>query len=94
MQRVRKLAALEETTQQELIARALEAFERAVLLDRLNASFARMREDPRAWRKEQRERRAWEGTTESGRWGTGCPHPARVQRDTTSGSSAMARAKR
>ncbi len=66
LQRVRKLAALEQTTQQELIARALEAFERTVLLDRLNASFARMRDDPRAWREEQRERQVWEGTIRDG----------------------------
>ncbi len=35
-----------------------------------------------------------ERSAKRGRWGTGCPHPARVQRDTTSGSSAMVRAKR
>lgn len=51
---------------QEIIHEALEAFHRERLLDDINAAFATLKRDGGAWREEQAERTAWDGTAADG----------------------------
>lgn len=46
----------------EVVARAVEELWREQLLEEINASFARLREDPEAWAQELEERRLSENT--------------------------------
>jgi hypothetical protein len=45
-----------------VIAKAVEAYRRRVLLETLNADFAALRADPAAWKAELEEREAWDAT--------------------------------
>jgi len=47
---------------QEIIHAALERFHRERMLDDINAAFAQLKRDGGAWREEQAERTAWDGT--------------------------------
>lgn len=60
--RLRDLAARTGKQQQEIIHEALEAYDRNVLLDAINAGFHALRQDTAAWHAEQAERAAWDGT--------------------------------
>ena len=50
----------------ELLAEAVEELRREDLLRRTNQAYARLREDPKAWAEEMREREAWEVTLADG----------------------------
>lgn len=63
---LQELAAQTGMQHQEIIHEALEAFHRERLLDEINAAFAQLKRDDRAWREEQAERRAWDGTVSDG----------------------------
>lgn len=60
--RLQRLAQKTGQTQQEIIGRALEAYERECMLDAMNDSFAQLKSDPRAWAEEMAERAAWDNT--------------------------------
>jgi hypothetical protein len=45
-----------------VLAKAVEAYRRRVLLETLNADFADLRADPAAWKAELEERQAWDVT--------------------------------
>ncbi|MCU0618868.1 MAG: hypothetical protein MUF40_03050 [Gemmatimonadaceae bacterium] len=60
--RLRELAARTGKQQQEIIHEALEAYDRNVLLDAINAGFHALKQDESAWRAERAERAAWDGT--------------------------------
>lgn len=61
--RLQRLAQKTGQTQQEVLGRALEAYERDCMLNAMNDSFAQLRADPVAWAEELAERAAWEATT-------------------------------
>jgi hypothetical protein len=50
----------------EVLAKAVEAYRRRVFLEGVNADFATLRNDRRAWTEEQAERAAWDATTADG----------------------------
>jgi len=64
--RLRELAAITGKQQQEIIHEALEAYDRNVMLDAINAGFTTLKQDAAAWREEQAERTAWDGTAFDG----------------------------
>jgi hypothetical protein len=45
-----------------ILAKAVEAYRRSTFLEGLNADFATLRKDRRAWAEEQSERTAWDAT--------------------------------
>jgi len=60
--RLRDLAHRRGESMREVVARAVEELWREQLLEEINASFARLREDPEAWAQELEERRLSENT--------------------------------
>ncbi len=59
-----ELADATGLTKQAVVAAAVRLYSRDLLLRETNAAFARLREDPSAWREELAERAAWEATLE------------------------------
>jgi hypothetical protein len=57
-------AAVAETGEPMIavLAKAVETYRRQAFLEGLNADFAALRTDRRAWREEQAERAAWDAT--------------------------------
>jgi predicted transcriptional regulator len=60
--RLRELAAITGKQQQEIIHEALEAYDRNVMLDEINAGFSALKQDAASWKEEESERAAWDGT--------------------------------
>ena len=63
---LQELSATTGKQHQEIIHEALEAFNRDRMLDEINAAFAAFKRDGSAWREEQAERTAWDGTALDG----------------------------
>ena len=63
---LKALAAESGASMQEILARAVEAYRRQRLIDRTNAAYAALREDPAAGQAEQAERAAWDATLGDG----------------------------
>lgn len=61
-QTLRDLAASTGRAMQDVLADAVEAYARQLLLDQTNDAYARLRTDPEAWQQEVTEREAWEAT--------------------------------
>lgn len=61
--RLQRIAEETGQSQQDILHRALETYERDLLLDSINAGFAEMRADPDAWAEELAERTAWDTAT-------------------------------
>lgn len=59
---VRELAAETHQSMQALLAAAVEAYRRRLILEQHNAAYAALRADPVAWHEELGERALWEGT--------------------------------
>ena len=59
---LRELAAGTGRPMQDVLAAAVDAYFRRVLLDQLDEDYARLRSDPKAWAEELEERRLWEAT--------------------------------
>ena len=59
---LRVLAASTGRSMQDVLAAAVEAYSRQLLLDRTNEGYAALRASPDAWREELEERTAWEAT--------------------------------
>lgn len=57
-----ELAATTGRSKQDVLAAAVEAFSRQLLLDRTNAAYAALRADPTGWETELQERAQWEAT--------------------------------
>jgi hypothetical protein len=47
---------------QTILAHAIEAYRRECFLEHANAAFETLRNDPKAWRREQEERAEWDAT--------------------------------
>lgn len=61
-QRLQRLAEQTGKTQGDVLRCALDVFEREYFLEALDAGFARLRSDPKAWADELEERAAWDAT--------------------------------
>jgi hypothetical protein len=59
---LRDLAASTGRAMQDVLADAVEAYSRQLLLDQTNAAYSRLRSDAEAWQQELNEREAWEAT--------------------------------
>jgi predicted transcriptional regulator len=57
-----ELAATTGRSKQDVLAAAVEAYSRELLLDRTNAAYAALRADPTGWAAELEERSEWEAT--------------------------------
>ena len=63
---LRRLAEREGTAMQRVLEKALEGYRRRRFLEEVNAGFASLRSDRRAWSRVQAERRAWDATVADG----------------------------
>lgn len=61
-ERLKRLSRQTGLKQQEVIARALVAFERDLLLESINSGFEALQADAAAWSAELAERAAWDAT--------------------------------
>ena len=57
-----ELAEVTGRSKQDVIAAAVEAYSRQLLLDRTNAAYASLRADPTGWEAELEDRARWEAT--------------------------------
>lgn len=65
-QTLRDLAGRTGQSMQSLLDDAIEAYRRERLLDETNAAFAALKRDPKAWKAELEERKAWDATLVDG----------------------------
>jgi len=63
---LREIAHAEEESMQSVLEKAVEQYRRKRLFDELDAAYAKLQEDPEAWRALQDERKVWEATLEDG----------------------------
>jgi hypothetical protein len=63
---LQELAASTGKLHQEIIHEALEAYHRDRMLDEINAAFAAVKRNEKAWREDRSERAAWDGTAADG----------------------------
>jgi hypothetical protein len=54
------LATQQGKPMQALLDQAMELSQRDIFLDEVNAAYARLRSDPKAWEAEQAERALWD----------------------------------
>ena len=64
--KLRQLAERTGETMQAVLQRAIEEYRRQQFLDEVNAGYAALRKDARAWKQELAERRAWDVTLADG----------------------------
>jgi len=60
------MAEEEQQSMQSVLDRAIERYRREKFLRAANADFEALRNDPRAWKEELRERDLWEQTLADG----------------------------
>ena len=65
-QALRELAAQDGESMGVVLRRAIEAYRRNRFLDELNRGYAALRSNPKAWKEELEERRAWDATLADG----------------------------
>jgi hypothetical protein len=63
---LRRLAEEEQQSMQAVLDKALERYRRETFLRAANADFAALKNDPKAWKKELRERELWDQTLADG----------------------------
>jgi hypothetical protein len=63
---LRTMAKREGKPMQAVLDEAIERYRRDKFLDDVNAAFARLRADPKAWKEEQAERALWDKTLADG----------------------------
>ena len=63
---LRDLAKREGKPMQAVLDEAIEHFQRDKFLDEVNAAYAALRSDPKAWKEEQAERALWDKTLADG----------------------------
>jgi hypothetical protein len=77
-----RLATQTGDTPTAVLDKALDAYRRKVFIERVNAGYAALRDDPAAWAEVERERRSMDGCLMDGldpneRWGDdGAPLPS------------------
>ena len=60
--KLRELARVSGVTMPQVLAEAIDELYRKRFLDECNLAYGRLKADPRAWKQELSERRAWEAT--------------------------------
>jgi predicted DNA-binding protein len=63
---LRALAKQEGKPMQAVLDDAIERYQRDKFLDEVNAAYATLRNDPKAWKAEQSERALWDKTLADG----------------------------
>jgi len=63
---LRALAEREGKPMQAVLDEAVEHYQRDKFLDEVNAAYATLRNDPKAWKEEQAERALWDKTLADG----------------------------
>jgi hypothetical protein len=63
---LRTLAKREGKPMQAVLDEAIEHYQRDKFLDEVNASFAPLKSDPKAWKEEVAERALWDKTLDGG----------------------------
>jgi len=63
---LRQLAKREGKSMQSVLDDAIERYRRDRFLDEVNAAYAALRSDPKAWKEEQAERALWDRTLADG----------------------------
>ena len=63
---LRALAKKEGKPMQAVLDEAIERYQRDKFLDEVNAAYAALRADPKAWKDEQAERGLWDQTLADG----------------------------
>jgi len=63
---LREIATRTGKSMQSVLAKAIEEYRRQTFLENANAAFAALRSDHKRWRREQRERAAWDTTISDG----------------------------
>jgi hypothetical protein len=63
---LRQLAKAERKPMVAVLDEAVEALRRQRFLEGVNAAYAALRADPKAWESVERERRAWDATLSDG----------------------------
>src|SRR4029453_16719232 len=59
---LRALAKRAGKPMQTILDEAIDQYQREKFLDEVNAAYARLRADPKAWKEELAERQDWNGT--------------------------------
>lgn len=65
-ERLREMARRTGEPMQSLLEKAVEDYRRKRFLEEANRAFAALRNNPRAWKEEAEERKAWESTLGDG----------------------------
>jgi len=60
------LAKSESTTMTRLMDKVVDAYRRKRFLEATNDAFATLRQNPKLWEQEQRERKEWDATLADG----------------------------
>lgn len=63
---LRRLACETGDSMQDVVRKAVDAYERKLFFERFNAAYAELRADPQAWQEELDERAAWDTTLMDG----------------------------
>jgi hypothetical protein len=63
---LRELAEQTGQAMTEVLDKAIDAYQRQVFLDAVNAGYAALRSDPKAWADELKERQLWDATVMDG----------------------------
>jgi predicted transcriptional regulator len=63
---LRALSKRRRQPMQAILAQAIEEYRRKTLLEDANRAYAALRKNPKAWREEEKERRAWDATLADG----------------------------
>jgi len=63
---LRRLAEEEQQSMQAVLDKALERYRREIFLRAANADFEALKNHPKAWKKELRERELWDQTLADG----------------------------
>jgi hypothetical protein len=65
-QLLRQLAEQTGMTMMDVLDKALDAYRRKLFFERLNAGYAELRADPKAWAEHLAERQLWDSTLMDG----------------------------
>jgi len=63
---LREIAQSEQESMQSVLEKAVEQYRRKRLFDELDAAYAKLQEDPEAWRDLQDELKVWDATLGDG----------------------------
>ena len=59
---LRELAAKTNTSMQDIVQKAVEDYRRKKILEETNEAFSQLKNNPKAWQEEEKERREWGAT--------------------------------